>query len=112
MKRFVLAFLFGWLFTIAIGAADSKSPRLTAVEPDSGKAGDSATAKGENLEKDIVADLYLTDGKNDVKAEITARTGDSITFKVPNLKPGRYRLMTGSRTAMIEQPVMFEVSEP
>jgi|SRR5581483_343936 len=112
MKHFVLALLLTGVLGIAIAAADSKTPRLTSVEPDTGKVGDTATAKGENLDKDVVADLYLTDGKNDVKTTITARASDSITFKVPQIHPGRYRLMTGSKTAMIEQPVMFEVSEP
>jgi hypothetical protein len=112
MKRLVCTVLFGALLAIAVTAADSKSPRLTSVEPDSGKVGDAATAKGENLGKDVVADLYLTDGKNDVKVIITDHSADSITFKVPQIKAGRYRLMTGSKTAMIEQPVVFEVNEP
>jgi hypothetical protein len=93
-------------------AADSKSARVTSVEPDSGKVGEVATAKGENLDKDVVADLYLTDGKNDTKVVITERGGDAIKFKIPQIKAGRYRLMTGSKTSMIEQPVVFEVSEP
>ena len=111
MKHFVLALLLSGVLGIAL-AGDSKTPRLMSVEPDNGKVGDTATAKGENLDKDVVADLYLTDGKNDVKATITARAADSITFTVPKLQPGRYRLMTASKTTMIEQPVMFEINEP
>jgi len=112
MKHFVLALLLTGVLGIVAVAADSKTPRITTVEPDNGKVGDTATAKGENLDKDVVADLYLTDGKNDVKTIITARAPDSITFKIPQLQPGRYRLMTGSKTTMIEQPVMYEVNEP
>lgn len=112
MKRFVFALLIAGLCWPAINAADGKSARVTAVEPDSGKVGDLAQAKGENLDKDVVVDLYLTDGKNDVKVVITERASDSIKFKIPQIKAGRYRLMTASKTAMIEQPVVFEVAEP
>lgn len=112
MKRSVSSFLVACFCAAALLAADTKSPRVTSVEPDSGKVGEVATAKGENLDKDVVADLYLTDGKNDVKVQIMERAADSIKFKVPQMKSGRYRLMTGSKTSMIEQPVVFEVAEP
>lgn len=112
MKRFVPALLAAWLFATLFAAAQTKTPRITTVDPAACKVGDVATAKGENLDKDVVADLYLTDGKNDVKTVITERASDSIKFKVPQIKAGRYRLMTGSKTAMVEQPVILEVSEP
>ncbi len=111
MKRFILALLLICICAVGTLSGDTKSPRLTVVEPDSGKVGDVATAKGENLDKDTVADLFLTDGKNDVKAVITERTNDSIKFKIPQIKAGRYRLMTSSKTSIIEQPVVFEVNE-
>jgi hypothetical protein len=111
MKRFVLALLLTCICAIGTLSGDTKSPRLTTVEPDSGKVGDVATVKGENLDKDTVADLFLTDGKTDVKAVITERTADSLKFKIPQIKAGRYRLMTANKTTMIEQPVVFEVNE-
>ena len=112
MKPYVMALLIACCCAALVVGADSKTPRVTAVEPDTGKVGDAATAKGENLDKDTVVDLYFTDGKNDVKVSITDRAADSIKFKIPQMKAGRYRLMTASKTSMIEQPVMFEVSEP
>ncbi len=113
MKRFVFTMLLGCVGAAFLTfAADTKVARVTTVEPDSGKVGEVALAKGENLDKDVVADLFFTDGKNDTKVVITERTADSITFKVPHIKAGRYRLMTASKTSLIEQPVVFEVSEP
>ena len=112
MNRFISALLAGCLCAAMLLSADTKTARLTAVEPDSGKVGDTVTAKGENLDKDVVADLYLTDGKNDVKVAITEQSPDAIKFKVPKIGAGRYRLMTASKTSMIEQPVVFEVGEP
>lgn len=112
MKRYISALLTACVCATMLLAADTKAARVTSVEPDSGKVGDLAIAKGENLDKDVVADLYLTDGKNDFKTEIKERAGDSIKFKIPQVKPGRYRLMTASKTSMVEQPVVFEVGEP
>ncbi len=112
MKRFLFSLLVFLICAIAVVAAESKSPHLTAVEPDSAKVGDIATAKGENLDTAIVTDLFLTDGKNDVKVVMTERSADAIKFKIPRIKAGRYRLMTASKAALIEQPVVLEVSEP
>ena len=42
-------------------------PRMATVEPAAGKAGDLMTVSGENLDKKNVAEIYLTDGKEDVK---------------------------------------------
>ena len=111
MKNLMLAMMLALCCAVALGAADNKMPRMTAVEPDSGKVGDVAVAKGENLEKSVVTELYLTDGKKDVKVVITDQAGASITFKIPAMKAGRYRLMTASKSAMVEQPVMFEIGE-
>ena len=111
MKRFVSALLLTCIFAIGTLLGDTKSARLTAVDPDTGKVGDVATAKGENLDKDSVADLFLTDGKNDVKVVIMERAADTIKFKIPQIKAGRYHLLTSSKTALIEQPVVFEVAE-
>ena len=108
MKRLLLASLFLALLAVALLAFDS-SPRITSVEPDSAKVGDTAVAKGENLEKANVVDLYLTDGKNDVKAKIAEQSPQEIKFTVPKIGAGRYHLMTTSKTAMIEQPVVLEI---
>ncbi|MGH9647070.1 MAG: IPT/TIG domain-containing protein [Bryobacteraceae bacterium] len=85
--------------------------RVSTVEPDTAKVGDSATAKGENLDKTNVGELYLTNGKNDVKAKITSQSGTEIQFTVPKVEAGRYHLMilTANKASMIEQPVVLTV---
>lgn len=108
MKRFFLTAMFLALLGAVLFAFDN-SPKLTSVEPDSAKVGDPATAKGENLDKAMVANLFLTDGKNDVKVTITNQSGAEIKFTVPKIASGRYRLMTVTKAAMIEQPVMLTV---
>jgi len=81
------------------------------VQPDSGKMGDVVTAKGENLDKNSIAEIYLTDGKDDTKLTVSQQTGSMIKFSVPELKPGRYHIavLTVNRDKMIDQPVVFTV---
>ena len=70
-----------------------------------------ASAKGENLEKAKIGELYLTDGNKDFKAVITEQSETEIKFKVPQVAAGRYRLMivTANRSSMLEQPVVITV---
>jgi hypothetical protein len=86
-------------------------PRIASVEPDTGKTGDMASAKGENLAKKVVGELFFTDGKTDVKVEVTEQNDTEIKFKVPKIGAGRYRLMvvTANKSSAIEQPVIFTV---
>ena len=86
---------------------------MSSVEPASGRVGDVVSIKGVNLGQDSVAELYLTDGKSDVKASIIEQTSTSIKFKIPSdAKPGRFSLMVltrGQNPKLIEQPVKIEV---
>jgi hypothetical protein len=86
-------------------------PRLTSVEPDTGKTGDVVSAKGENLDKSSIAELYLTTGSKDTKVQISEQTDKEIKFKVPQAQPGRYHLLvlTANKQSLIEQPVIFTV---
>jgi hypothetical protein len=82
------------------------------VEPDTGKVGDIISAKGENLDKASIGEVYLTDGSHDVKMQITEQTESEVKFKVPqNIRAGRYHLMvlTADKKSFIEQPVVFTV---
>ncbi len=110
MKRCLIALLLMTVLT-ASGWAFQGFARISSVEPDTGKAGDAASAKGESLDKSKVGELYFTDGKNDTKATITEQTETEIKFKVPKMAAGRYHLMllTAKKDSMIEQPVIFTV---
>ena len=104
------------LLAIALSAtvqAQTGSPRVDTVEPDSGKAGAVLAINGENLEKVNVVELLLTDGKNDLKTEIVEQGAKSIKFKIPAAaKPGRYSIMlltAGKDPKYLEQPVKITV---
>ena len=96
--------------------AQEAIPRCASVEPLSGKIGTDIVVTGENLGKDLVGELYLTDGRNDIKVAMAEQTATTIKAKIPaGAKTGvRYRLMVltkGKEPKLIEQPVRFEVEE-
>ena len=91
----------------------SVTPQMTAVEPNSGKAGDVLTVTGNNLDDKVVAEVYLTDGKADVKMIITEQNATSVKLRIPpGAKAGRYALMVltkGTEPKFIEEPVKVTV---
>ncbi|MFZ5926095.1 MAG: IPT/TIG domain-containing protein [Acidobacteriota bacterium] len=96
--------------------AQEPIPRCTTVEPMSGKIGTEIVVTGENLDKQHVAKLYLTDGQNDIEMAIKEQDATTLKSVIPKgAKPGvRYRLMIltrGKEPKLIEQPVRFEVEE-
>lgn len=90
-------------------------PRMTAVEPGNGKAGDVITVSGENLVKANVAKVYLTVEDKDVPVEIVEQAEKSIKFKIPaKVKAGRFALSvltTEKVPKLIEQPVKVQIDE-
>ena len=87
-------------------------PRMSSVDPGSGKAGDVITVTGENLDKAGVSKVYLTDDKNDFVCEVTEQTATEIKFKIPAKATGRLALMiltTGKEPKLITQPVKISI---
>src|SRR3954463_8966006 len=100
-----------------IAFAQSAMPRMTSVEPGNGKTGDVVVVSGENLQKDAVSKVYLTDGKNDFEVAITDQSDKELKFKIPAKATGRLALMilTASKDAkdqkLIEQPVKVQIDQ-
>src|SRR5215467_6186312 len=94
--------------------AQQAMPRMSSAEPGNGKAGDVITIAGENLQKDTVAKVYLTDGKNDTEVQIVEQNATAIKFKIPAKATGRLALMiltAGKDAKLMEQPVKVQVEE-
>lgn len=111
MRRFFVV-IFLLAFGLPVFCDGAPSPRVNTVTPDSGAVTVEFTAAGENLGKAMVAELYVTDGKNDVKVTLIEQTAEAIKFKVPGtVKAGRYGLMilTSDRMQFIEQPVKLTI---
>ena len=95
-----------------VAYAQQAMPRMISVDPPNGKKGEVVTVTGENLQKDLVAKVYLTDGKNDLVVEVTEQTDTAIKFKIPVKAAGRLALMiltTGKDAKYIEQPVRLTI---
>lgn len=109
-----LSFVVPLLIAAGISAFGQAMPRMSTVDPASGKKGDVVAVTGENLDKDNVAKVFLTDGKNDTPVEVTEQTATSIKFKIPTAKAGRLALMiltAGKEPKYIEQPVKVTIEE-
>jgi hypothetical protein len=97
-----------------VAYAQQAMPRMTSVDPMSGKKGDVIAIAGENLQKELVSKVFLTDGKNDIQVEVTEQTATSIKFKVPAKAVGRMTLMvltSGKEAKYIEQPVKLTIDD-
>jgi IPT/TIG domain len=94
------------------------NPRMTALDPDTGKRGDVITITGENLGKAQIAKLYLTDGgdaKTDVEVQMIEQTDTTIKFKIPAkvpcARPALLILTNSKPQQLVEQPVKITVEE-
>jgi len=103
------------LAAVLVAYAQQPMPRMSTVDPGNGKAGDLITVAGENLQKEHVAKVFLTDGKNDMPVEVVEQSATSIKFKIPAKVPaGRLALMvltTGKDAKYMEQPVKVQIDE-
>lgn len=91
-------------FAFAQGA-----PRVTSVMPSSGKVNDSVTLTGQNLGKDSVSAVFLSDEKDDYKATVVEQGAERIIIKVPQVKPGNYNISVGVADKILIMPVRFTV---
>ena len=91
------------------------TPLMRVIEPTNAKAGDPVTVTGENLGKETVTEVYLTDRTDTGKFKVTvdSQTATEIKFKVPsNIKPGKYWVMVLANLAeplLIEEPVRIVI---
>ena len=114
MGVFALSIPIAVAFLLPIAPAfQSSMPRMSGVEPGTGRTGEVLVIHGENLGPDCVAALYLTDGKTDLKVALIEQSATAIKFKIPaEAKPGRLALMVLTREAepkLIEQPVKVTI---
>jgi hypothetical protein len=96
----------------AADKGDEVRSLLHSVAPDTARPGDRVVAGGEKLTDKYLAELYLTNGKDDIKVEILKQTETEVTFKVPPGIKGGFRLMiltAGADPKLVEQPVRLLV---
>ena len=101
---------------LALAASDQPSrptPIVRSIDPPNAKAGAQIAATGDNLGKNCIAEVYLTQGEKTFKAEIKEQTANAITFVVPaTLKAGRFGFMVLTRgpvPAFLDEPVYVTI---
>jgi hypothetical protein len=87
------------------------APQVTGVEPPSGKVNDSVTVSGQNLGKDSVTAVFLSDDKSDFKATVVEQGADKIVMKVPQVKSGDYNIAIQVGDKIFIKPVRFKVEQ-
>ncbi len=87
------------------------APKVTGVDPSSGKVNDSITVSGDALGKDSVVAVFLSDDKSDYKATIVNQGVNKIVMKVPQVKPGGYNVSIQVGNGILIEPVRFTVQE-
>ena len=87
------------------------SPRVTGVEPSTGKADSDLTVTGENLGKENVSNVFLSDDATDYKATVVEQTAAKVVAKVPKVKAGSYNVSIQVGNNIFIQPVRFTVQE-
>ena len=85
------------------------TPLVRAIDPPRARPGDQLVATGDNLGRDCVAEVHLTQGQKSFKVEIKAQAAGSITLVVPvSVEAGRFGLMvvtSGPEPALLDEPV-------
>jgi hypothetical protein len=87
------------------------TPQITGVEPPAGKVNDTVTISGQNLGKDAVSAVYLSDDKNDYRATVVEQGAEKIVVKVPQVKSGNYNVSIQVGDKLFIKPVRFKVQE-
>ena len=107
-RLFLLAATTVLTASLAMGQA---GPRVTGVEPSSGKVESNLTLNGENLGKESVASVFLSDDAKDYKAAVVEQTAAKIVMKVPQVKAGGYNVSIQVGNNIFIQPIRFTVAE-
>ena len=106
-----------WVFLATVSllgallAVGQNGPRVTAVQPGSAKAESSVTLTGQNLDKDSVKNVFLSDDATDYKADLIEQAAEKIVVKVPKVKPGSYNVSIQVGNNILIEPVRFKVEE-
>lgn len=103
-----LGILLGVAFAASLGFAQG-GPKVTGVDPATGKVNDSVTIMGENLGRASVSAVFLSDDKNDFKATLVNQASEKIVIKIPQVKPGGYNVSIQVGTEILIEPVRFTV---
>lgn len=118
MRIALLLFSCFLLFAGFSAAVDESQPMPTplmrTVDPYMAKVGTEVLISGDNLSSKFVAEVYLQAQDINTKVEILNQEDKQIRIKVPEVKPGNYRvivLLNSAEPLLIEEPVRLMIEE-
>jgi hypothetical protein len=98
---------------LAVAAFGQVVPVVDTIDHAIAAPGSVITAVGVNLEKEKVAEVFLTDGLEDLKVVILEQKGNELKFKVPiNARLGIFNIMLETAQeppVLLVQPVKCEI---
>jgi len=115
LSIFLSLFCIGAAAPLVAQVPKEQVPQMTSIEPKSGIIGSVFVARGLNLGKTKVDEVYLTDQTFDMKVKVLDQADDSIQFRLPPFaKPGKLQLLVktaGKEPVLLEEPVYITVEE-
>ena len=109
MKQILPRTLLGAMLLPLLLWAQAGSPKITAVEPETGKTGATLTLNGENLGKDSVEAFYFSDDAQDFPAEVAEQSATKVVVKIPSLKAGPYNISVKVGDNIFIQPTRVTI---
>jgi hypothetical protein len=103
---FIVAML---VLSLAPRVPAQNSPKVNMVDPLTGKVNDNVTLTGQNLGKDTVSAVFLSDDKDDFKATLVEQDSAKIVLKVPQVKSGPYNISIQEGDKILILPLRFTV---
>lgn len=85
------------------------SPKVTGTEPAKAKVDSNLTVMGENLGKELVTSVFLSDDAMDYKATVVEQAATKIVMKIPQVKPGPYNVSVQVGNNILIQPIRITV---
>jgi len=97
------------VLSVAPRVPAQNSPKVNMVDPLTGKVNDNVTLTGQNLGKDSVSGVFLSDDKDDFKATLVEQGNAKIVLKVPQVKSGGYNISIQEGDKILILPLKFMV---
>ena len=102
--------------TVLTLASPLPAQMLQRVKPDNGQVGTILRAYGNDLAKQKIDSVYLSDQTFDMMVKVLNQTDQFIEFRIPpSVKPGKLQLVlktAGKEPVLLEQPVYIKVVDP
>ena len=109
LRGLAISALLAAAFLLVPHSSAQNAPHVSGVDPASGKVSDNVTVSGDNLGKESVVGVFLSDDKTDYKATVVEQADEKIVMKVPQVKAGDYKVSVQAGNNIYIQPVRFTV---